>query len=77
MLLLMGNMMALPQIILGFAMLQVFSYNAYQIQLMPLWAFALLVMGLGGIILGVFFTLAVRQVWRPRRSNQAQSRGDS
>jgi uncharacterized membrane protein len=62
-LILMGNMIALPQIILGFAMLDIFSYNSYQIHLMPLWAFALIVMGLGGIILGIFFVLAIRQVW--------------
>ena len=59
---LMGNMIALPQILLGFAMLDIFSYNAYQIHLMPLWIFALIVMGIGGIILGVFFVLAIRQV---------------
>jgi len=59
---LMGNMIVLPQIILGFAMLYIFSYNAYQIHLMPLWVFALLVMGIGGIILGVFFIHAIRQV---------------
>ncbi|MFQ6122548.1 MAG: DUF1648 domain-containing protein [Dehalococcoidales bacterium] len=57
---LMGNMIALPQIILGFAMLYIFSYNSYQIHLMPLWVFALFVMGLGAIILGIFFTLAIR-----------------
>ena len=59
---LMGNMMALPQIVLGFAMLDIFSYNSYQIHLMPLWIFALLVMGAGGIILGIFFILAIRGV---------------
>ena len=64
MLSLMGNMIALPQIILGFAMLDIFSYNAYQIHLMPLWIFALVVMGLGGIILGIFFIQAIRRVWR-------------
>ncbi len=64
MLSLMGNMIALPQIILGFALLDIFSYNAYQIHLMPLWVFALIVMGLGGIILGIFFILALRRVWR-------------
>jgi len=67
MLSLMGNMVALPQIILGFAMLDIFSYNSYQIHLMPLWLFALIVMGLGGIILGIFFTLAIRRVWRATR----------
>ncbi len=63
-LLLMGNMVVLPQIILGFAMLDIFSYNSYQIHLMPLWVFALITMGLGGIILGIFFIQAMRQAWR-------------
>ena len=63
-LLLMGNMIALPQIILCFAMLDIFSYNSYQIHLLPLWAFALIIMGLGGIVLGVFFIQAIRRAWR-------------
>lgn len=62
-LLLIGNMVALPQIILGFAILDIFSYNSYQIHIMPLWVFALIVMGLGGIILGIFFLKIIRQVW--------------
>ena len=66
---LMGNMIALPQLILGFAMLDIFSYNSYQIHLMPLWVFALIVMGVGGVILGIFFTLAIRQVWRTSQGN--------
>ena len=60
-LLLMGNMVALPQIILSFAMLDIFSYNSYQIHLMPLWAFTLIVMGLGAIALGLFFIQAIRR----------------
>jgi uncharacterized membrane protein len=56
---LMSNMVALPQIILGFAMLDIFSYNAYQIHLLPLWVFALIVMLVGGIILGIFFMRAI------------------
>jgi len=64
---LMSNMVTLPQIILCFAMLDIFSYNAYQIRLMPLWAFALIVMGLGAIILGIFFVRVVRQVWGSHR----------
>ena len=59
---LMGNMVALPQIILGFAMLDIFSYNSYQIHLMPLWIFALIVMGLGGMALGIFFVLAIQGI---------------
>ncbi len=60
-LLLMGNMIAVPQIILFFAMLDIFSYNSYQIHIMPLWLIALIVMGLGIIILGIFFVRAIRQ----------------
>ena len=60
---LMGNMIALPQIILLFAMLNIFSYNAYQIQLMPVWVFALIIMLVGGIIIGIFFIQAIRQAW--------------
>ncbi|MFC2071302.1 DUF1648 domain-containing protein [Chloroflexota bacterium] len=66
-LLLMGNMIGLPQIILCFAMLDIFSYNSYQIHIMPLWVFALIVMGLGGIVLGIFFIRAIRQAWRAIR----------
>ena len=60
-LLFMGNMVALPQVILCFAMLHIFVYNSYQIHILPLWIFALVVMGLGGIILGLFFIQAMRR----------------
>jgi len=59
---LMGNMVALPQIILCFAMLDIFSYNSYQVHLMSLWVFTLIVMGLGGIVLGIFFIRVVRRI---------------
>ncbi|MFC1993332.1 DUF1648 domain-containing protein [Chloroflexota bacterium] len=60
---LMGNMVALPQIVICFAMLDIFSYNAYQIHLMPVWIFALIIMGLGGIVLGVFLIRTVMRAW--------------
>ena len=63
----MGNMVALPQIILCFAMLDIFSYNSYQIHIMPLWVFALIIIGLGGIILGIFFIRTIRWAWRDTR----------
>ena len=59
---LMGNMIALPQIILVFAMLDIFLYNSYQIHIMPLWIFALAVMILGVIILGIILLQAMRQI---------------
>ncbi len=64
---LMGNMIALPQIILCFATLDIFSYNSYQIHIMPLWVFVLIIMGLGGIILGIFFIRAIWQAWGASR----------
>jgi uncharacterized membrane protein len=60
-LIIMGNMVALPQVILSFAMLNIFSYNAYGAQIMPLWIFTLIVMVLGGIALVIFFILAIRK----------------
>ena len=58
---LMGNMVALPQLVLAFAMLSIFSYNSYGLYLMPLWLFAVIVMGLGGLVLGALFFLAKQQ----------------
>ena len=62
---LMSNMVALPQLVLCFAMLDIFLYNAYQIHLLKLWVFAVLAMLVGGIVLGVFFVRAMRQVRSP------------
>jgi len=59
----MGNMIALPQAVLFVAMLDIFSYNSYQMHLLPLWAIALIIMGVGGIVLGVFFLRAMWRVW--------------
>lgn len=58
---LMGNMVAPPQIILCFALADVFSYNLYGAHIMPLWLFALIITVLGAIILGIFFISAVRR----------------
>ena len=62
-----GNVIALPQIILGFAMLDIFLYNSYQIKMLPLWVFALIILVLGGIVLSVFFIRAMIQAWRASR----------
>jgi len=50
----MGNLIALPQLLLCFAMVDIFSYNLYQTHLMPMWAFLLIILGLVTIALGVF-----------------------
>jgi uncharacterized membrane protein len=56
----MGNMVALPQIILAFAMLDIFLYNAYRIHLIPVWVFALIIVVVGSVILGIFLIQALR-----------------
>jgi len=70
----MGNMVALPQLILCFAMLDIFLYNAYQRHIMPLWVFALVVMGSGGIILGIFFVQAIQQARQKLSTASSSSR---
>lgn len=60
----MGNIIAMPQIILCFAMLNIFCYSCYQTHIMPVWIFALIIMGLGGIILMMFSILAIRKTSR-------------
>jgi hypothetical protein len=63
----MGNMVALPQIVFGFAMADIFVYNAYQIHLPALWILALIIMVVGGIVIGVVFTRAIRRERSGRR----------
>ena len=58
----MGNMLALPQIILLFAMLSVFLYNSYQITLIPLWVFSVIVIVAGSVILAIFFIRTARRL---------------
>jgi len=57
----MGNMVALPQIIIGFVMLDIFSYNVYSRHLMPVWLFALIAMAVAGIILTIFFIQTIKR----------------
>jgi uncharacterized membrane protein len=56
----MGNMVALPQIIIGFVMLDIFSYNVYSQHLMPLWMFVMIAIVLTGIVLTIFLIQAIR-----------------
>jgi uncharacterized membrane protein len=64
----MGNMMVLPQVVLVYAMLGFFLYNVYQINIMPLWIFTLIVLVAGGVIL---ITLFIRTM-RRHRGRQAK-----
>jgi hypothetical protein len=60
----MGNLVALPQLIVCFAMLDIFVYNAYQTHIMPIWIFLLAIMVLvtiGLVVFAVFILLKVRR----------------
>jgi hypothetical protein len=61
---LMGNMIALPQVVLFFIMLQIVLYNVFQVNLIPLWITALIILVIGGIVLVVVFTRLIRQYRR-------------
>jgi hypothetical protein len=65
----MGNMVALPQIILIFALLDIFLYNAYEIRLLPLWVIVIVVLLIGTIILGIFFLQTLRHSHRSGVNN--------
>ncbi len=71
----MGNAIALPQLILCFTMLDIFSYNSYQRHIIPMWIFLLIVLGLATIALGVLLTLAISKTKRqsiPQPSQNAK-----
>jgi hypothetical protein len=57
----MSNMVVLPQLVLCYAMIDIFRFNAYGTHLPPLYVFAVVVMLVGGAVLGLFFLRAVQQ----------------
>jgi hypothetical protein len=68
----MGNIVALPQVVTVFVMLDIFSYNVYDLHLMPTWMFALIVMVVGGVFLAIFFIKAFIRLSKPADSTTQQ-----
>ncbi|MHB8105478.1 MAG: hypothetical protein ACYDG5_08080 [Dehalococcoidales bacterium] len=66
----MGNMLAIPQLIFVFAMLQFFLYDVYQVSSIPVWLLSIIVLVLGAIILAVIFIRTVRRYRRQAKTNQ-------
>jgi hypothetical protein len=60
----MGNILALPQLILLFAMLNIFLYNIYQTRPINVWLVSLAVLILGAIALVAFFIITIRNFRR-------------
>jgi hypothetical protein len=61
----MGNMVAIPQLVLFFILLDIFLYNAYDTPLIPLWIIVVAVTFIGSIILGIYFLQIIRQARQP------------
>lgn len=72
----MGNMVALPQIIIVYAMMDIFLYNIYGKALPALWAFALAVLFAGGVIMAVLFIRAFMQSRKLKTENISGSESD-
>jgi uncharacterized membrane protein len=66
-LMLIGNMVALPQAVLCFAMVDIFSYNSYGTTIIPVWQIAVVIMVAGIITLGILFARVIRRMLRTER----------
>ena len=71
-LLFMGNVIAAPQLILCFTMLDIFSYNSYQRHIMPMWLFPIIILGLATIALGLFMAFIITRAKRQLVSHPSQ-----
>ncbi len=65
----MGNAFALPQLVLFLVMLDIFSYNSYQIHIMPLWASVFIVVGLATVIFAILLVMLIAKA-RKQFANQ-------
>lgn len=58
---LMGNIVALPEIVLAVFMLDVYLFNVFNVYFLPIWALGVIVMLIGGLVFAVFFFRTVRE----------------
>ncbi|MFA7190891.1 MAG: hypothetical protein WC086_01025 [Dehalococcoidales bacterium] len=56
-----ANMIALPQLIAAFITLDIFTYDIFSLHLLPIWAFAVITMVVGGIFIIYRFYNIMRQ----------------
>ena len=72
----MGNVVALPQIVIGLVILDIFTYNIYQIHILPTWAF-LLVLGIATITLVLLLVFTIRKARKRVTPQPEESRNTS
>ena len=73
----MGNMVAIPQLIIIYAMADILIYNIYGKTLPALWIFALVVLFAGGAVMGVLLARAYVQSRKPMVKNTKGSDSDA
>jgi len=56
----MSNMVVIPQLILVFAVLNIFSYNAFQVRIGFIWWFILAIIIVSFVLLSIFFVRIIR-----------------
>lgn len=61
---LMGNMPAIVQVIIAYALLDIIIYHTQESHLVPLWLFALVTLVLGGVFILVYALPIFLQAWR-------------
>lgn len=68
---LMGNLLALPQLVLFAAMLQLVLYNVYNTSVIPLWILAVVILLIGAVALVYMFMRINRQYCKKKdKTNQ-------
>jgi uncharacterized membrane protein len=59
-----SNAVALPQFVIFFTLLDIFSYNAYQRHLVPMWLLLASLLGIITIVIGIAVTMIIREYRR-------------
>jgi uncharacterized membrane protein len=62
-LIIMSNMVVIPQLVLIFAMLNIFSYNSTQTRISFIWWISLAVIIASAVLLSIFFIRLIRKMW--------------
>lgn len=71
-LVIMGNIWALPQLVIIYAMIDFFLYNVYHTQLIALWIIVVIILVVGAIALVILFMRAIRRAHQ-RQAKLARS----
>lgn len=60
-LMVMSNVVVIPQLVLFFAILNIFSYNSFQTRVSFVWGLTITIIVVGLVLLGIFFARAIQK----------------